>query len=104
MVLLVSTAIATMIAIEYTYSSSYAKQVPHRMQRMYARGLAYAFLACLGVLLIVVVYAIATEGSRRDCRPTKLPPATTQASDGAPMVSVRVGDEGPFTNVQQAEI
>ena len=70
MVLLVATAIAAMIAIEYTYSNSYAKHVPNRVRRMHARGLAYAFLACIGILLVLVVYALATEELRHGCVPT----------------------------------
>ena len=99
-ILLVAAAIAAMVAIEFTYSRTYARQVPCRKRRMYTRGLVYAFMACIGILLIVVVYALATVDARRACAANSLP-YMTQSSADVPVVSVRVGDEGPFTTIQQ---
>jgi hypothetical protein len=87
-VLLVATAILAMIAIEFTYTSTYAKHVPSKKSRMYARGLAYSLLTCVGILLVVVVYALATESLRQTCRMAK-------AAALPPERAARVGDPGP---------
>lgn len=103
--LLVATAIAAMIAIEFTYSSTYAKHVPSKKQRMHARGLAYALLACIGILLVVVVYALSTEDLRRACRSASQTAAPFVAAGSSFVGGCAVSSNTePFTDVQAQSV
>ena len=95
-VLLVTVAIALMMGIEFTYSSTFEKHEPAKKKRMYVRALAYVLLTCTGVLLVTVVYGIASQDIRASC---KVMGGDGQGISAVPQVSVSI-DGQPFRALQ----
>ena len=87
LIILVAASIIVMAAIEYTYSASFAKRKRVKERRMHARGICYALLCCLGLLILTVVYALLSRPLRAQCRsagPLEAVPQVTISRDGGP--------------------
>lgn len=66
--LLVVGSISLFLGIDYTYSAYAQTQIPNRISRMHLRGFLYLLLTCLGILLMTVIYLLATRDTRSACR------------------------------------